>query len=101
MDLGTEPLASDMISSAYDNTDLETCTLSLAYCKGEKQKEAVPHLCFFALPWRKMFLVAMYPVIKLFSGKAVICSVFIQDEDFSHQSFCSSSVHVSNITGSA
>lgn len=40
MDLGTEPLASDMISSAYDNTDLETCTLSLAYCKGEKQKEA-------------------------------------------------------------
>jgi len=21
-----------MISSAYDNTDLETCTLSLAYC---------------------------------------------------------------------
>lgn len=40
MGLGTEPLASDMISSAYDNTDLETCTLSLAYCKGEKRKEA-------------------------------------------------------------
>ncbi len=38
--LGTEPLASDMISSAYDNTDLETCTLSLAYCKGEKRKES-------------------------------------------------------------
>lgn len=40
MDLETGPLVSDMISSAYDNTDLETCTLSLAYCKGEKQKEA-------------------------------------------------------------
>lgn len=40
MDLGTEPLASDMISSAYDNTDLETCTLSLAYCKKENRKEA-------------------------------------------------------------
>lgn len=38
-DLGTELLASDMISSAYDNTDLETCTLSLAYCTGEKWKE--------------------------------------------------------------
>lgn len=36
MDLGTELLASDMISSAYDNTDLETCILSLAYCTGEK-----------------------------------------------------------------
>lgn len=40
MGLGTEPLASDTISSAYDNTDLETCTLSLAYCKEEKRKEA-------------------------------------------------------------
>lgn len=40
MDPGTEPLASDMISSAYDNTDLETCTLSLAYCKEEKRREA-------------------------------------------------------------
>lgn len=63
MDPGTEPLASDMISSAYDNTDLETCTLSLAYCNS-------PLFFCFAL------------VIQFLSGKAVICSVFTQDEAY-------------------
>lgn len=49
MDLGTEPLASDMISSAYDNTDLETCRLSLAYCtmmRERENKEEVGDLSF-------------------------------------------------------